>query len=250
MTREEFVKDLIKKRGKNLKEFAAEIDMPYTTLMSILKGGFKKKNDDEDAKGGLGGASIDNAQKICRGLDISLNTLQTGNFQDNIILSKREKNLIYAYREHENMRSAVDRLLGIEIRPVNRYNFGGSERKTYFVIPYYTTSVSAGTGIFLDDESYETLQLEKEPPVGADFVLRVSGDSMEPTFYNGDKVFVSSRQSASVGDIGIFVVNGESYIKEIGINELISHNKAYSNIKFDEYTEVRCLGKVLGVCDE
>ncbi len=237
MTREEFIKDLIKKQGKNIKEFANGINMPYTTLQSILSGS-------------VGGASLDNANKICDGLGISLNTLQTCNAQDDIALSKREKNLVYAYRENESMQSAVDRLLGIEKSTVNKYNWGGSEKIVYFPVPYYTTAVSAGTGNFLDDDSYETMHLVNEPPRGTDFILRVSGDSMEPTYCDGDKIFVSSSNNIDIGDIGIFVVNGDVYIKEMGGNSLVSHNENYADIEFDEYTDVRCLGKVLGICDE
>ena len=46
MTREDYVKSLIKSNGCNLKEFAAKIHMPYTTLLSILNGS-------------IGGAALD-----------------------------------------------------------------------------------------------------------------------------------------------------------------------------------------------
>ena len=39
---------------------------------------------------------------------------------------------------------------------------------------------------------------------------------MEPTFHDGDKVFVEKCSSVAVGDIGIFILNGDAYIKELG----------------------------------
>lgn len=62
MTREEFLKNSILEVD-TIKGFAASIDMPYTTLLSILKN--------------VGGASIDNILKICKGLHISADYLTT-----------------------------------------------------------------------------------------------------------------------------------------------------------------------------
>ena len=47
MTREDYIKSLIKAQGYTLKAFAQEINMPYTTLLSILNGS-------------IGGAAMDN----------------------------------------------------------------------------------------------------------------------------------------------------------------------------------------------
>lgn len=61
MTREEFLTMRIKSLG-SVKEFSTKINMPYTTLRSILTN--------------VGGASIDNVVKICNGLGISTATLE------------------------------------------------------------------------------------------------------------------------------------------------------------------------------
>ena len=62
MTREDYIRSLIKSSGCNLKEFAAKIHMPYTTLLSILNGS-------------IGGAAMDNVLKICRALDMTVEDL-------------------------------------------------------------------------------------------------------------------------------------------------------------------------------
>ncbi|MPN64508.1 hypothetical protein SDC9_212283 [bioreactor metagenome] len=70
---------------------------------------------------------------------------------------------------------------------------------------------------------------------------------MEPTFYDGDMLFFElGSDNLNLGDIGIFVVNGETLVKELGDNELISHNKKYDPIKIHEWDSVRVEGKVLG----
>lgn len=60
MTRESYLREKILELG-TVKEFAEKIDMPYTTLLSILKN--------------VGGASINNVIKICAGLGISADML-------------------------------------------------------------------------------------------------------------------------------------------------------------------------------
>ena len=102
MTREEFIKAKIAESCYTVKNFASKINMPYSTLLSILKGS-------------IGGASVDNVIKICNGLDITINDLQSvGEQSADIVLSEKEKSVILAYRNNISMQSAVDKLLGIE----------------------------------------------------------------------------------------------------------------------------------------
>ena len=133
-----------------------------------------------------------------------------------------------------------------------------------YQVPYYDMPVSAGTGNPLDEEYPEKVDLTEQPPKGTDFIVRVSGDSMEPTFHSGDRVFVAKQDmveegdklfvkeqpSIEIGEIGIFVVDGNAYVKELGVDRLISHNEKYSDIIINEYIRNECCGKVLGICEE
>lgn len=105
MNREDYLKSLIRQAGFTLKDFARKIDMPYSTLLSILNNS-------------VGGASVDNVIKICQGLRISIAVLQEfdndGQFQS--LLTKNEWSLIEAYRRQENMQEAVKRILRLEGR--------------------------------------------------------------------------------------------------------------------------------------
>lgn len=47
----------------------------------------------------------------------------------------------------------------------------------------------------------------------ADFMIEVRGDSMQPKFSDGDRVLVKSSESIYEGEIGVFILNNESYIK-------------------------------------
>jgi len=60
--------------------------------------------------------------------------------------------------------------------------------------------------MFLDSASTESILVyESSIAEAADFALSVAGDSMEPSFRDGDKVFVRKQDSINEGEIGIFV---------------------------------------------
>lgn len=82
----------------------------------------------------------------------------------------------------------------------------------------------------------------------ADFVIGINGDSMEPDYCNGDKVFVKKTPNLDVGDVGIFLKGNDCYIKECGPDRLISRNKAYDDIWPDE--NIITIGKVIGKVEE
>ena len=116
------------------------------------------------------------------------------------------------------------------------------------VIPFYETPVSAGTGSWLgDDIVAEWLTVPRNDlTTSADFALKISGDSMQPKFSNGETVLVKQTSSVFEGEIGVFVLNGELYIKKLGKKELVSLNPAYKPIPLHGFDDVRCVGKVLG----
>ena len=47
------------------------------------------------------------------------------------------------------------------------------------------------------------------------FGVRISGDSMEPEFHDGQIAWVLQQESVANGEIGIFALNGEAYIKKL-----------------------------------
>ena len=115
-------------------------------------------------------------------------------------------------------------------------------------LDWFAQPASAGTGTFLDSDLAEDLFVpESAEAEQADFVISVGGDSMEPTYHNGDKVFVEMCDAVDVGEVGIFIVNGDVYIKELGNKFLISHNEKYKPISLTENDSVYCCGRVIGI---
>lgn len=114
-------------------------------------------------------------------------------------------------------------------------------------LPMSELPASAGTGIWLE-EGYNTpvtVRKTKEAQK-ANIVIRVSGDSMEPLYSDGDCVLVKIQPDIEPGEIGIFIVDNEGFIKKRGKHELISVNPEYDNIEIGEFSDCRCFGKVLG----
>jgi phage repressor protein C with HTH and peptisase S24 domain len=149
---------------------------------------------------------------------------------------------------------SVDYLLGrTNIIEINRDNNDNreiielSKRTKSVILPLYETAASAGTGNYLlDDTPVQYVTIEKnEKTQKADFLVKVNGDSMIPKFNDGDVVLVQQSSIITLGSIGIFGLNGESYIKKMGKGELISLNPAYPPIKLNDYDDARCFGKVI-----
>ncbi|MBR5381268.1 MAG: LexA family transcriptional regulator, partial [Oscillospiraceae bacterium] len=91
---------------------------------------------------------------------------------------------------------------------------------TYVSMPISHLCVSAGTGAFLDEGNFEMLDFPADKvPEGADFGVRVSGDSMEPTYHDGQIVWVHECESLSPGEVGVFIYDGEGFIKLYGERE-------------------------------
>lgn len=106
--------------------------------------------------------------------------------------------------------------------------------------------VSAGTGQYVfDDIPPEMIEVESNHiTMQADFAVGVNGDSMEPTYKDRDVLLIKKQPSVNIGEIGIFMIDGEAFVKELGHNVLVSHNPKYAPIPFSE--SISCIGKVLG----
>lgn len=110
---------------------------------------------------------------------------------------------------------------------------------------YYGKIACAGTGFIFDDIPSDTVQA---PDANADFVIGVNGDSMEPDYSDGEKLYIKKVENINPGEVGIFTINNECFLKEYGEDGLVSKNKKYEDIPGNE--DVRLIGKVVGKVKE
>lgn len=70
---------------------------------------------------------------------------------------------------------------------------------------------------------------------------------MQPLFYDGDMLLIEPTCDIEIGEIGIFIVGNEAFVKKLGDGELISLNKDYDNVPLTEYA--KCMGRVVDKLD-
>lgn len=124
--------------------------------------------------------------------------------------------------------------------------FTEEEAKQPRIIHLYDMPVSAGTGMYLDDDNYEEMEADASTPDATDFAVRVSGDSMEPKFHDEQILYIRKQSTLSGGEVGIFLLNGEAYVKKLVGCTLVSLNPKYSPIEIHENDDFRVFGKVIG----
>lgn len=146
-------------------------------------------------------------------------------------------------------------------------NIGRTNRIPQVQMPVSVLPVSAGTGAFLEEEDFEMVNFpESSVPAGAQFGVRVSGDSMEPVYHDGQIVWVQECDSLTPGQVGIFLYDGDGYIKVYGEQEpdkedaesftdsygklrmqpvLISYNEKYEPRPVSPHVMFRIAGRVL-----
>lgn len=186
--------------------------------------------------------------RICKALNVAPDQILGYPSED---LNSDEWSMIRKYRYIDDFgKQAVDAVLNVEYK--RAFDIKPKKQRVRLLkLDYYSFPASAGNGNFLDTEMPEEIFVkETSEAENADFVIPIRGDSMEPTYHDGDKVFVEKRDTVEEGEIGIFIINGEAYIKELGNKCLISHNKAYRPIPLNPTDSVYCCGKVLGVVEE
>lgn len=147
-------------------------------------------------------------------------------------------------------KEAVDGVLDVEWRRCTQLPQEAAQESEaiYFIVPAFLSAMSAGTGQPPLDDSMENYRLTREPPRGTSYIAPISGDSMEPTYHDGDKLFIRACTEIEPGQIGVFYMDSQQWVKELGDGVLISHNPAYPPRPMTE--DIRCQGLVLGVCDE
>lgn len=237
------LKEIREKTGMNKKEFADYIGIKYTTY----------NNYETEAREPASDFLILISTKFDVSIDYLLGMQDTKDITHAYQLKSSEFEHIKKYRSLDTYgRETVSYILDREIERTRQLNNAYTDSRSGIIDRvtcyknYYQHLASAGTGEYIfDDVPTDTLEVPvNELSERADFIIGVNGNSMEPTYYDGDKVYVEKCQVVETGDIGIFMVNNECFIKEAGENGLISHNKKYPIIPGSKH--IICVGKVLG----
>lgn len=273
MTFLEKIDFMMNKLGINKNILSQMSGVPYTTIDAFYKKGY-------------GNTKMSTIRKIASALDVSLDYLIVDSITDEnygktngFAVDLVEMTHVKKYRCLDDYgKEAVDDVLDVEYRRVTedrekeaaaaRWRSGKQKQLMRFLrqkrreteaadepanvqrfpVPYYLQASSAGYGEWAESGYAEEIDLVKRPPFGTSFIVPVNGDSMEPTYPDGCKVFVRRQTEIRVGEVGIFFMDGKQWIKELGEGELISHNPAYPTRPMTD--DICCQGLVLGICDD
>ena len=97
----------------------------------------------------------------------------------------------------------------------------------------------------------ETLYLRaSRASESSDVIMKVNGNSMEPGYPDGCRVFVNTGEETPIGEVGVFIVDGEFFIKQRQADCLYSLNRSHADIRFHENMDIKHYGRVIGIVDE
>lgn len=188
-----------------------------------------------------------------------------GTFSDtveDILFTNNEWNMVEKYRSLDpHGQQTIDYILDRELERAIQLKesaevIGGPPQQVAtrttppHFFAYYGKIAAAGTSVeFSDIAAGVKAYFENEINKHADYVIGVSGDSMEPEYSDGDIVYVQKADHIEIGDIGIFQKDNSIYIKKAGEMGLISLNPKYPSLTSDG-DRIMVLGKVLGKAEE
>ncbi|MEM0695700.1 S24 family peptidase [Staphylococcus aureus] len=158
------------------------------------------------------------------------------NISSQLTPSRQENVLKYATNQLEEQNNDSDNLVDF-----NSYIQEKSEVDIY-------GCASAGIGERLYNEPISKEFVRGYVPAH-DIALKVNGDSMEPLFKNGQIIFIEKSHTIKDGQIGVFIINGDAYVKKVYVEDnrltLVSLNKKYKDLHFYDNESVRLVGKVI-----
>ena len=189
--------------------------------------------------------------------------VNTEHSNDCLLFTKDERALLTNYRALDKYgRRAVDTLCAIEkvrveserISKIIKPNIVELQQAPSRYIPRYSTPSAAGHSVPLDGNDFTMILVDENVPDDADFAVCIQGNSMYPYINDGDVVYVKRDCELSIGDVGIFCVDGAMYCKQYYIDDdknmiLVSANQHLRDtnvyIAADSDTFVKCYGKAL-----
>ncbi len=254
------IKEIKSERKMTNDELAEKTGIPGGTLSKILAG------ISESPK-------LSNFVAICEALNCSLDYVMYGieENRNNYTLSEEEIAMIERFRtldargrdtvlslmqkeagyaapaetpETHSARILVPEPLHKRLAAAYANNDNGFGKR---VLPLYDLPVSAGVGVMLDGDSTDEITVSDNSRTReADYALRISGNSMEPRYRDGDILLVQEADTVEFGELGIFILDGNGFFKVFGGDRLYSLNPEYGDILLKDFDDVRVAGRVIG----
>lgn len=215
--------DLCNQRGWSLSEFARKLDLPKSSISRY----FNKSRQLPINKINLFADTLGVSSEFLLGIKISNNDLLD---IYNKLDSKRQSK-VYEFASRQ-----LDEQNGIQ------------EEKVVYLVRGRQSA--AGSMIHVDDVDAEMGVLPSSiVPNGANELVQITGDSMEPVIKKGSEVYLRYQPTVEDGEVAIVRVEDDGvtckYLYRDGKNVILkSENPKYENIVVDA-EKVSVIGKVL-----
>ncbi|CCG16631.1 putative phage repressor protein [Staphylococcus aureus subsp. aureus HO 5096 0412] len=230
------LKQIMSERKISQSELSRRTGIGRNSISDYLNGKYEAKQDKvfELAK------ALNVNEAWLMGFDISKNRKIENNDITSIyskLTPPRQSNVLkYATNQLEEQNNDSDNLVDF-----NSYIQEKSEVDIY-------GCASAGIGERLYNEPISKEFVRGYVPAH-DIALKVNGDSMDPLFKNGQIIFIEKSHTIKDGQIGVFIINGDAYVKKVYVEDnrltLVSLNKKYKDLYFYDNESVRLVGKVI-----
>lgn len=215
--------DLCNQKGWSLSEFARQLDLPKSSISRY----FNKSRQLPINKINIFADTLGVSSEYLLGIKISNNDLLD---IYNKLDSKRQSK-VYEFASHQ-----LDEQNGIQ------------EEKVVYLVRGRQSA--AGSMIHVDDVDAEMGVLPSSiVPNGANELVQITGDSMEPVIKKGSEVYLRYQPTVEDGEVAIVRVEDEGvtckYLYRDGKNVILkSENPKYEDIVVDA-EKVSVIGKVL-----
>ncbi|WP_029752109.1 LexA family transcriptional regulator [Streptococcus suis] len=214
--KEQELRELIEKKYGSVRQFSISIDMPASTINSILNRGILNSN-------------VDNVLKICTALGIRPEVFSA------LLNIEDKSDIVSIYNKLEQPRQ--DKVLYFAKEQLDAQEQEENDLFEVTGISYAAAASGLGRGFDADDYDTYTVYTDEEPP-RYDYAIGVRGDSMLPTYEAGDMLYIVDKGMSNYsGQLCIVAYNGQTYFKKVytepGGLRLVSLNKKYDDIFID-----------------
>lgn len=220
----------MEQKGVDRNTLCADLDLKYTTVRDWLKGITYPRigkiellaNYFNINKSDLIENKIFTAQPSDSLLEEITNTARKLNTDNKKIVLRTSEELLESQNEEETKINEVSEVISL-----------------YQVEVVSETAAASGFnyGFGYDDTDRETIEVDERPP-RHDIATKVSGDSMQPDYQDGDILYLVDKGLTTYnGDLAVIAYGDRSYFKKIytenGRLRLVSLNDKYEDIILD-----------------
>lgn len=220
---------LRKKNDWTLEELGSRVDKSKSAISRWIKGDRSPM--------------IEDLEKLSQVFNVDISTLLYG--EKKVTISKTMASIV------KNIKVMNDKQLKETLNYTQ--NLLAKSAKVHVFPIKVTEALAAGVGYSYGNNNVTTLYTDRDDLKQYDIASRVSGDSMEPTYSDGDVVLIQSNTSYDNGYIYAIDFNEKSYLKKVYFEKnywrLVSLNDKYDDIiiplNTDKYLNI--VGRVVDV---